>query len=271
MDFFNNINLAQNELQNAVVQNLSAAPINPKKGQFYFDTGGSKLLYYNGSRWVSATDDNTTYTFGTGAANGQIKITDSDGNVQNVSVKGLSGAAYKGVDSSVPADSSSANLPTSAAVAAAISAAISASDAMRFKGTVGSGGTVTALPAAGVAAGDTYKAVSAGVYGGQAAKAGDMFIALSSEPTWSYIPSGDDGNAYKYTVSNPALIASGNICTWTITHGLGNKYPLVQLYELSTGEMVIADVTAVSASQIKVIINSTANIAAGTYQVIIVG
>ncbi|MDE6579231.1 MAG: hypothetical protein K2K41_01700, partial [Ruminiclostridium sp.] len=100
MDFFNNINLSQNELQNAVAQNLSAAPLNPKKGQLYFSTGNNKLLYYNGSRWISASDENTTYTFETGASNGQIKITDSNGNVQNISVKGLAGAAYKGVDSS---------------------------------------------------------------------------------------------------------------------------------------------------------------------------
>lgn len=271
MDFFNNINLAQNELQNAVAQNLSAAPLNPKKGQLYFNTGSNKLLYYNGSRWVSATDDNTTYTFEAGAANGQIKITDSNGSVQNVSVKGLAGAAYKGVDNSVPVGSDSSNLPTSAAVAAAISAAVSASDAMRFKGTVGTGGTVTALPATGVAVGDTYKAVSEGTYGGQSAKAGDMFIALSSDPAWAYIPSGDDGNAYKYTASNPALTASGGICTWTVNHGKNNKYPLVQLYEISTGEAVIADITAVSASQLKVLINSAANIAAGSYQIIVIG
>lgn len=271
MDYLNNVNLLQNELQNAVMQNLSAAPLNPKKGQLYFNTGSSKLLYYNGSRWVSATDNNTTYTFETGAVNGQIKVTDSGGNVQGVSVKGLAAAAYKGVDSSVPAGSSSANLPTSAAVADAISAAVSASDAMRFKGTVGTGGTVAALPTAGVAVGDTYKTVSAGTYGGQSAKAGDMFIALSSEPTWAYIPSGDDGNAYKYTASNPALTASGGICTWTVNHGKNNKYPLVQLYEISTGEMVIADITAVSASQLKVLINSAANIAAGNYQIIVIG
>lgn len=271
MDFFNNINLAQNELQNAVAQNLTAAPLNPKKGQFYFNTGNNRLLYYNGSRWISATDDNTTYTFEAGAANGQIKVTDSSGSVWNVSVKGLAGAAYKGVDNSVPVGSDSSNLPTSAAVANAISAAIAASDAMRFKGTVGSGGTVTALPTADVTAGDTYKAVSEGTYGGQSAKAGDMFIAISSDPAWAYIPSGDDGNAYKYTASNPALTASGGICTWTVNHGKNNKYPLVQLYEISTGEAVIADITAVSASQLKVLINSAANIAAGSYQIIVIG
>ncbi len=37
---------------------------------------------------------NTTYTFATGDANGQIKVTPSGGSAQNVSVKGLGSAAY---------------------------------------------------------------------------------------------------------------------------------------------------------------------------------
>lgn len=271
MDILNNLNLNKNEIQNAVAQNLTAAPVNPKKGQFYFDTGSDKLLWYNGSRWVGAVDDNTAYTFDTGAVNGQIKITDNNGNVQNVSVKGLAAAAYKGVDASVSSDSKSANVPTSAAVASAISAAIAASDAMVFKGTVGSGGTITALPTAGVKTGDTYKAAAAGTYGGQSTKAGDMFIALSSEPVWAYIPSGDDGNTYKYTAANPALTASGGICTWTVTHGKNNKFPLVQIYEIASSEAILADIVAVSASQVKIILNSAANIAAGTYQVTVIG
>lgn len=41
------------------------------------------------------TDNNTTYTFATGDANGQIKITPSGGSAQNVSVKGLGSLAYK--------------------------------------------------------------------------------------------------------------------------------------------------------------------------------
>lgn len=40
------------------------------------------------------TDNNTTYTFATGDANGQIKVTPSGGSAQNVSVKGLGSAAY---------------------------------------------------------------------------------------------------------------------------------------------------------------------------------
>lgn len=42
-------------------------------------------------------DNNTTYTFATGDSNGQIKVTPSGGSAQNVSVKGLAAAAYKGV------------------------------------------------------------------------------------------------------------------------------------------------------------------------------
>nr|DAD76595.1 MAG TPA: hypothetical protein [Siphoviridae sp. ctOkv13] len=40
------------------------------------------------------TDSNTTYTFATGDANGQIKVTPSNGSAQNISVKGLGSAAY---------------------------------------------------------------------------------------------------------------------------------------------------------------------------------
>jgi hypothetical protein len=43
------------------------------------------------------TNTNTTYTFATGDSNGQIKVTPSDGSASNISVKGLSTAAYRGV------------------------------------------------------------------------------------------------------------------------------------------------------------------------------
>lgn len=42
-------------------------------------------------------DTDTTYTFATGDENGQIKITPSNANAQNISVKGLGTAAYKNV------------------------------------------------------------------------------------------------------------------------------------------------------------------------------
>ena len=73
-----------------------------------------------------------------------------------------------------------------------ISTKIAAADAMVFKGTLGTGGTVTALPTSGVVVGDTYKVITAGTYASQAAKIGDLFIATATTPTWAYVPSGDE-------------------------------------------------------------------------------
>ena len=55
--FLTAIDLAKNELQNGVIQNLGTAPSSPVKGQLYFNsTGGDNTLYwYNGAAWVPAS------------------------------------------------------------------------------------------------------------------------------------------------------------------------------------------------------------------------
>ena len=64
---------------------------------------------------------NTTYTFAEGATNGAFTVTPSGGSAQSVKVHGIAAAAYKGVDTAAFAtNSSSANLPTTAAVAGTI-------------------------------------------------------------------------------------------------------------------------------------------------------
>lgn len=45
------IDLEKNELQNARIQNLSADPANPVKGQIYFNTTANKFRCYNGTAW----------------------------------------------------------------------------------------------------------------------------------------------------------------------------------------------------------------------------
>jgi hypothetical protein len=49
MKYLSNIDLLQNELQNARIQNLGTNPANPKKGQIYFNTASDELLIYNGA------------------------------------------------------------------------------------------------------------------------------------------------------------------------------------------------------------------------------
>lgn len=56
MNYFNNINLNQNELQKAVMHPLAQPPADPKQGQMYFNTGNKKLYYYDDTKWVALND-----------------------------------------------------------------------------------------------------------------------------------------------------------------------------------------------------------------------
>ena len=51
MLFLTNINLNKNELQNAVIQNLTADPSNPRTGQVYYNTTDLVLKQINGTTW----------------------------------------------------------------------------------------------------------------------------------------------------------------------------------------------------------------------------
>lgn len=50
--FLTPIDLVQNELQNAVLQNLASAPSTPRVGQVYYDTTVSASFTYNGTIWA---------------------------------------------------------------------------------------------------------------------------------------------------------------------------------------------------------------------------
>ena len=96
---------------------------------------------------------------------------------------------------------------------------------MIFKGSLGTGGTITSLPTASSSnEGFTYKVITAGTYASQAAKVGDTFISDGS--AWVLIPSGDEpsGTVTSITIdatspisidSNSAITTSGSR---TISH-----------------------------------------------------
>ena len=62
------LNLNGNEFQNAVIQNLSSAPSNPKAGQMYFNTVDHTTYVYDGTKWVDALSQGD-YTFQNGIEN----------------------------------------------------------------------------------------------------------------------------------------------------------------------------------------------------------
>lgn len=55
--WFNGLNLQQNQLENAVIQNLASDPSSGKAGQIYYNTTDNGYRYYNGMAWVSVSAD----------------------------------------------------------------------------------------------------------------------------------------------------------------------------------------------------------------------
>ena len=74
-----------------------------------------------------------------------------------------------------------------------------------------------------------------------------------------------------YNATNPALMVTGGICTWSVTHNLNNTNVGVFLYEVSSGERVMYDYSITNANSIAVKILSSGNISAGTYKVVVNG
>lgn len=70
------LDLNQNELQNAVEQNLATHPSNPKEGQFYLNTTEKKSYIYVNGEWIDRTSQGRIYSSGTGI--------DIDGNVISI-------------------------------------------------------------------------------------------------------------------------------------------------------------------------------------------
>lgn len=89
-----NINLLQNELQNAVVQVLATDPATGKMGQIYYNSADKALMQYDGTKWnrvgVVYQQNSTTGAVITGL--------DANGNVTTTNVTGLTLAGYTPVE-----------------------------------------------------------------------------------------------------------------------------------------------------------------------------
>lgn len=187
-----------------------------------------------------------------GTNNGTLKLTVDGTATDNIAVKGLGSAAYTAsstyataaqgtkADNAMPksggtftgavtlnADPSVAlGAATKQYVDAQITSKIAASDAMVFKGTLGTDGTVTAVPTTGVVKGDTYKVITSGTWAGSVCKVGDLIIAMNSgsiEATtanWAYVPSGNENETtIKYSTTTQNLTTSAKTGAITLAEG----------------------------------------------------
>jgi hypothetical protein len=114
----------------------------------------------------------------------------------------------------------SGNLARADAVKTYIDGLLSANDAMMFKGTLGTGGTITSLPTT-YSAGWAYKVITAGTYAGVVCEVGDLIIAVvdrtgsgNLNSDWTVIQTNIDG-----AVTGPSSATNGNFPIFSGTTG----------------------------------------------------
>lgn len=74
----------------------------------------------------------------------------------------------------------------------------------------------------------------------------------------------------KFTATNPTLTTSGGVCTWSVVNSFATNEVQAHVFRVSDGVQVMTEVDA-SASTIVIKFNSTSNITAGKYRVVVEG
>lgn len=183
---------------------------------------GSAIAHWNGA--YSGTDSNLTYCKnGTilGTSNYATTLdsryyTESEIDTKLKSYAPLASPALTGTPTA-PTAADGTNT-TQIATTAFVNNAFKANDAMVFKGTIGTGGTVTSLPATHYA-GWTYKVATAGTYAGKVCEIGDMLICITDgtaayDDHWTVVQSNIDG-----AVTGPTSATAAHIATFTDSSG----------------------------------------------------
>ena len=122
-------------------------------------------------------------------------------------------------------ETNSTQIATTAFVHALINSVLSASNAMTFKGTIGTGGTVTALPN-DHKVGDVYIVKTSGSYAGQTCEVGDMIVCITTGETasnadWQVIQTNINGAVTGPTSAVNAHVAVFNGATGKIIKDSG--------------------------------------------------
>ena len=79
------------------------------------------------------------------------------------------------------------------------------------------------------------------------------------------------GYVKKQSFSNPALTPSGGVVTWTVSHTLNTQDLCASIRRVSDNANILAEIVLSSATQVVVKMNTTANVAANTYRLTLIG
>lgn len=171
-----------------------------------------------------------TRTINGHALSANVTVTKADvglGNVTNESKATMfTSPAFTGAPTAPTAagGTNTTQIATTAFVINEIGSKISAAQALRFKGTIGTDGDVTELPA-NHTVGDTYVVKAAGNFVGEGCEAGDMIICVKSGTTaangdWSVIQRNLDGAVTgKSLTANTVILGNGGSTVKALANG----------------------------------------------------
>lgn len=293
--FLTDLDLNKNELQNAVVQPLAAAPSNPKKGQIYTSTTDDMIYFYNGTNWIPVGAS------GSGEG-GAVTIIESTGSGDTLKT-------YTLYQEGVPL-SPSITIPKDFLVKSG-----EVIDVVEYNGSYYDATDTSHTTALSVNAAGKYLDFVVNVKSGDAVTGTHIYILVSdlvdayTEGNGIDISNAnvvsvviDQSNANGLSVSSngvalalattttpgamsvpdkiklenavtrrvvlqdSAIPSSSGICTWTI--GTTALCASCSVYEASTGNEVLTDLI-LGSDFITIKINSTSTIPAGTYKVVL--
>jgi hypothetical protein len=293
--FLTDLDLNKNELQNAVIQPLAAAPSSPKKGQIYTSTTDNMIYFYNGSNWIPVG------VSGSGGG-GAVTIVESTGSGDTLKT-------YTLYQEGVPL-SPSITIPKDFLVKSGV-----VIDVVEYNGDYYNATDTSHTTALSVNAAGKYLDFVVNVKSGTAVTDSHIYILVSdlvdayTEGNGIDISNAnvvsvviDQNNANGLSVSSNGvalalatttspgamsvpdkiklenavtrrvvlqeaiLSPSGGICTWTI--GTTALCASCSVYEVSTGNEVLTDLI-IGDDSITIKINCTSNIPAGTYKVVL--
>ena len=208
-----------------------------KQGEFVHDSDLDRVKIGDGTKtfsqlpwaYLSSSEIQTMVNAHANRTDNPHKVTKAQVGLSNVENKTvaqiLASAALTGTPTAPTAVAGVSNtqIANTEYVNTAISNAIAASDAMIFKGTLGTGGSITTLPTT-YKTGWTYRVISAGTYAGQQCEIGDLVIALidrsgngNANSDWTVAQTNINGAITSLSGSNPIQV-TGSGSSRTIQH-----------------------------------------------------
>ncbi|MGM7556417.1 hypothetical protein [Aerococcus christensenii] len=258
-----NIDLAGNELQNAVVQPLATKPVNGKVGQIYYDTVTKKLMQHDGEDFKPLSMTSAEIVQAINAGTVKLEKSSIEGLQEMIESVQMSGADIK---DQINKDSSGKKIQ---ADQVGLDDYLKTADLTGHLEAYATNESVTGAKGTAISESKSYTDNKIKELVGAADAAHDTFgelqtILASYDQQLQHL-NAIDNVAKKYST----FIGDGTATEIAINHNLNTEDVVINLIEVATKEVVVVDCKVVDANTIKVITKEP--LASQAYKIVVVG